>query len=203
MCSCVGLYYTLRNKDLEKQYGFVQRTREHTWPKRILEWQPFRNEEEKVNTRMELCIKNSNGRQTSEFENIQHGTKINRIGVNNITYTEDTVILAHFPGGLQKLLEVGNEYGQELNTTKTTYTAINIRSNPAQTGTRVSRICYYYTVQLEKVNHFTYLGCLLTNDLDYSREICHRIKGAGSLFLSVRSVFSNHASTFDDSMRWK
>lgn len=72
------------------------------------------------------------------FEDIQEGIKINKVAINNIKYTEDTVILVNCLDVLQKLLErlvgIGEKYDFELNSVKNNCMVISKKPKAIKRG---------------------------------------------------------------------
>lgn len=124
----------------------------------------------------------------------QGGITVNGTPLNNIRYADDTVILSDTPQGLQTLvdrvIEVGTEYGLEFNAAKTKYMVVS-RDRDMTPNLKVGR------TTLERVKQISYLGCTLNDSWDHSREIRQRIEKARSVFLRMRNVFSSNSLSLD------
>lgn len=124
------------------------------------------------------------------FEELSEGISINGEHINNIRYADDTILLADTLEGMRTMLELlaqhGSEYGLNLNASKTKYMIISKSNHDNQQLVINNK-------KIQRVNHITYLGCLLNDDWDHSREIRQRIEKARSVFLRMRSVLSNNS----------
>jgi hypothetical protein len=80
-----------------------------------------------------------------------------------VRYVDDLVLLAKEETMLQsmgdKLIEVGREYGININVEKTRTTRISRQSTPLQTKTKKP---------VENAEEFNYLGSMITNDARFT-----------------------------------
>lgn len=129
------------------------------------------------------------------------GININGHLIKTLRYADDTVLIADSLEDLQQLLnkviDVGNEYGISLNTNKTKFMVINKNSMDANEIIRL----YANDVALERVESLTYLGCLVNDQWDHSKEIKQRIEKARTIFLKMRDVLSSNTLSLHLRMR--
>lgn len=123
------------------------------------------------------------------LEGQPHGIKINGELLNVIRYADDTVILTDNIDGLQVLLnrihEVGKEMGIKINESKTKFLVCSRNPYP---DTKLE----LNGVEVERVHKFTYLGTIITDQLDPDVEIKRRIAMAKTNFLRMKSFLCNH-----------
>lgn len=113
----------------------------------------------------------------------KEGIIINGRVINNIRFADDTVILASTVEELQRLVNRTNtfceKYGLKINIKKTKYMQITKKLN---THTNIT----LKGVQLEKVEHYKYLGTWITYNNEQTREIKTRIEIARTVFNKMR-----------------
>jgi len=101
--------------------------------------------------------------------------------INNLRYADDIVLIAQSPQALQRLLDkveaVSREYGLEINTKKTKVMTI--------TPQKEQIAIIYQGKKLEQVETFKYLGAIITENDDCSKEIQARL---GATRRAVRSL---------------
>lgn len=127
-------------------------------------------------------------RESIEKERI--GIKVKGVIINNIRYADDTTILAGSISGLQKLLDkltyVSELYGLKINIKKTKYMVVSRKNYHYGTLLKVNNN------NVERVRSFRYLGVLINDQWDISKEIKSRVEMARDAFFKYKKVFTNH-----------
>ena len=101
------------------------------------------------------------------------GVKIGGRNINNLRYADDTVLLAETEEDLQKIVDQvkreSESFGLLMNAKKTKTMVFSKSSNPPNTRIHIEGKL------IEKVQTFTYLGALMTEDGRSEKEIKRRI----------------------------
>lgn len=116
------------------------------------------------------------------------GIMMNGELINNIRYADDTAIIASSLKDLQNLLqrisEVSENYGLQLNTSKTKWMLISKNRTP------VGNLLLNQT-PIEHVDKFTYLGTIVHNEWNMTTEIRSRIEKARANFIKMKHIFTS------------
>jgi len=123
---------------------------------------------------------------------LQAQTEVSTDTVHELQYADDAALPSHTPLSLQHslnaLADAYQRAGSTINRKKTEILSLGSHPSPALQPS--------FTVHGDTLNttqHFTYLGSILTSDLDLSSEIQQRIKLALSAFGRLgHRVFFNH-----------
>ena len=122
------------------------------------------------------------------------GIKVNGIPINNIRYADDTAIIADNANDMQTLINAVNEASQriglKINTNKTKFMVVS-RDNYQNVYLRLDG------EQIERVNKFKYLGCIVNDQWDPELEIRCRIEQARATFLKLRKFLTNQNLNFE------
>lgn len=120
------------------------------------------------------------------------GVKVNGEFVNNLRYSDDTVILAgtmvHQQRSMERLYIACNKYGLEVNVKKTKFMLIT--KDQTDTLNKEFKLILNNGI-IERVYSYKYLGTWFHSNGDSSREIRCRIEIARSMFFKLRKNFSN------------
>jgi hypothetical protein len=122
---------------------------------------------------------------------LKAATKTNISVITDLQYADDAALVSHTPEGLQRCLDAVSatysEAGLVVNTVKT-----EVLQQPSNPGTPSAEFRTMNTT-LTNTHDFRYLGSVVTDRVDLSREIHRRIALASASFgrLSTR-VFYNH-----------
>lgn len=107
--------------------------------------------------------------------------------ITTIKYADDLVVLAKEEKELQnmmdKLVERGREYGMKINIEKSKVMRISPRAGPLNITVE--------NQQLEKVEHFKYLGSIITADALCTKEVKVRIAMAKAAFIKQRLLLTS------------
>lgn len=118
------------------------------------------------------------------------GILINGKFINNVRYADDTTLLASSISGLQKLTDeltyVSESYGLKINIKKTKYMVVSRKNAQNNTTLKINNI------EIERVKNFKYLGVLLNDQWDASKEIRCRIEMARDAFFKYSKVLTSH-----------
>ena len=121
--------------------------------------------------------------------------KINGEKIKEIRYADDTALLSKTEAGLEKLVDAVKEHsesrGLQMNVKKTKILDIDTCENETAVRTGAERI--------ENVNSFEYLGSLITNDGDCSKEVKRRLGMASIRPYELRSVY--HKSNINTKLK--
>lgn len=114
------------------------------------------------------------------------GIKVNGIPINNIRYADDTAIITETLEDLQRIMnkvtQTSAEYGVTLNTKKTKFMVVTKR-NIGDAN------LYIQNERIERVNKYKYLGTIVNDKNEYTKEIIVRIEKARSAFVNMKKVF--------------
>jgi hypothetical protein len=117
------------------------------------------------------------------------GITISGRTINNLRYADDIVLVATSKEALQQLMDRVNEtsgkYGLEINTKKTKVMVVG------RAGEKISIICNGGT--LEQVESFRYLGAIIDENGDGSREIKARLGMARTVMGSLTALWKDRA----------
>lgn len=112
------------------------------------------------------------------------GIKVNGIVMNNIRYADDTVLMANSIEDLQSVLDrvvhSCEQFGLKLNITKTKFMIVSKRNINTQLWIGQNRV--------ERTEKIVYLGQLLSDDWDHSKEIKRRIEIARNTFIRMKKI---------------
>ena len=129
---------------------------------------------------------------------VNAGILLNGEYINNIRYSDDTVICADSIEGLQELMnnvvDASKNYGLTLNPKKTKYMVIS--KLPKQ---NIQLKAEGQTIQ--RVPKYTYLGTTINDQWDHSSEIKCRIEKARGAYTKMRDVFRSHDLNLKTKMR--
>lgn len=118
----------------------------------------------------------------------QEGVKLGGEIINNIRYADDTAILAENLEDLQTLVNLVNEAsrrrGLKINTTKTKWMVVGKINIP-------QRQIWIDREEVERVDHFKYLGSWLNTNADSDEEIKTRIEISRKAFRTWKPVLCN------------
>ena len=121
------------------------------------------------------------------------GIKINGTNINNIRYADDTALLASTNEDLQKIVDkVKKESDQQalnMNVSKTKTMVIS-REEGKTAQIKVEGML------LEQVEHFKYLGQVVTQEGRNEKEVKIRIAQAKSTFIRMKSILTSKDITF-------
>ena len=133
-----------------------------------------------------------------DLEEIE-GIKLGGCNINNISYADDTVLVADTEEGLQRLVdalqEACNRKGLKINTSKTEVMGIQKGDQRLPVNIRLEN------QQIKQVEHFTYLGSRITEDGRSEGEIKRRIGIAKTAFGRLRKILTNVRMRMDVRMR--
>jgi len=126
----------------------------------------------------------------SKLEN--EGIQIGGRQVNNLRYTDDTVLLAGNVEELQNMItkvkETSEKYGLRLNTKKTKVMVVKKTAKFGQlTGVNIQ----IEGQRIEEVDRFVYLGSMITNEMRNINEIKMRIARAKNHFYKLGRFLTN------------
>lgn len=121
--------------------------------------------------------------------NLELSVKINSEQISIIRYADDTAILYGSLQDLQQLLNyidrVGRDIGLNINIAKTKYMIFS-RQFYVNAELQINGKC------VERVPHFKYLGCYITEQLNPDKEIKCRIEIARITFQKMKSFLCNN-----------
>lgn len=138
------------------------------------------------------------------FENTTAGEKIGiQISgqtINNIRYADDTILIASSMTGLQKLLNklsnISEDYGLQINFNKTKYMIISRKSQHETATLKIK------STEIERVKKYNYLGTQLNEKWDTSKEIQRRIEMARDAFLKYKKILTSHDVQINTKIRY-
>ena len=120
------------------------------------------------------------------------GVNIGGVNINNLRYTDDTVLLVESPMFLQALLTAVNEkgklYGMEMNIIKTKSMVISRKKPVPNISISVEG------KQIQQVDRMVYLGYMATEDGKCGKEIKRRIGIARTAFESMSRILTSRNS---------
>ena len=124
---------------------------------------------------------------------LQAKTKTSLDNIFDLQYADDAALPSHTPQGLQRgLAGLDDAYqraGLSINTKKTV-----VMTTPVGTDASTHPVITVQGHPLEAVKQFTYLGTVITSDLDLSIAIQNRIRQASAAFGRLtQRVFNNHS----------
>lgn len=118
-----------------------------------------------------------------------HGVKLGGVNINNIRYADDTTLIASSEEELQKLLDIVKEEsgkkGLSINCSKTKSMVISKTTLKPQCRLKIE------DERIEEVEHFKYLGSIITSDVRCKKEVKIRIAIAKHKFQEMHSIFVN------------
>ena len=112
-----------------------------------------------------------------ELNSLHVGCCINYVKLNHLMYADDIVLFAPSLKGLQRLVNVCNDYGSSHSITFNKTKTVCMQVLSKKTSWTVSNPCITLgTERLRFVDKFTYLGCILTSDWtddeDMHKHVC-------------------------------
>ena len=117
------------------------------------------------------------------------GVNIGGVNINNLSYANDTVLLAEGPMFLQALLtavnEKGKPYGMEMNIIKTKSMVISRKKPVPNISISVEG------KPIQQVDRMVYLGYMATEDGKCDKEIKRRIGIASTAFESMAKILTS------------
>lgn len=113
------------------------------------------------------------------------GIKVNGKIINNIRYADDTVIITSNPNDLQQIMDNivqhSERFGLFMNTTKTKVMVLS--KTPINVAISINGNI------IEQVTNFKYLGTIVNQHCDKTKEIKSRIEQARKIFTTMRNFF--------------
>jgi hypothetical protein len=129
------------------------------------------------------------------LEGFQGGIKIGGRRVTNLRYADDIILLANSEMELQDLVDrldrVSQKYSLLINIDKTKVMA----SDGASCNINIQGI------KLEQVNTFPYLGSLITEDAECSKDFRARLSKGQAVRASLKKLWKNHGIPIDTKVR--
>ncbi|GFN82240.1 endonuclease-reverse transcriptase [Plakobranchus ocellatus] len=117
------------------------------------------------------------------------GIKVGGQNINNLRYTDDTVLIAENKEDLQKLLNIVEEEsrkkGLEPNSKKTEVMVISRKQKSPKCDIFINE------VKLKQMEKFKYLGTIISNDGKTNREISARTAQAKINFQKMKTILTN------------
>ena len=126
-------------------------------------------------------------RESADLSEI--GIKISGRIINNLRYADDIILIAKSPNDLQQLLdkvdEVSRKFGLEISTRKTKVMVV--------AKERIMMHIYCNGELLEQVNSFRYLGSIITESGDCSKDIKMRLGIGRSAIKSLECIWKDRS----------
>ena len=118
--------------------------------------------------------------------------KVNGRTISNLRYADDVVLIASSMDELQDLvnrvIDSSLQFGLALNSSKTKVMKI-VKNN--QTAKDADHTTVSNNEIIENVKEFVYLGTLITNNYDDTKEICRRLCIARSAVVSLTNIWKD------------